>query len=64
MPKALASEARIGEGDTVEVSVKDGAIIVRPAQTTYSLQELVAKIKPRNRHGESDWGKPVGYEQW
>lgn len=53
LPKALALEARIGEGDTVEVSVKDGTIIVRPSQTTYSVQELVSKITSRNRHGET-----------
>lgn len=64
LPKALALEARIGEGDTVEVSVKDGTIIVRPSQTTYSVQELVSKITSRNRHGETDWGKPTGHEQW
>jgi antitoxin MazE len=64
LTKAVAPEARIGEGDTVEVSVKDGAIIVRPAQTTYTLDELVSKITPRNRHDETDWGKPMGHERW
>lgn len=64
LPKAVAAEARIGEGDTVEVSVMDGSIIVRPAQAAYSLHELVSKITPRNRHSETDWGKPKGIEQW
>ena len=64
LPKAVTSEARIGEGDTVEVSVKDGAIIVRPAPVAFTLHELVSKITPRNRHGETDWGKPEGHEQW
>lgn len=64
LPKAVATEARIGEGDTVDISVKDGAIIVRPAQPTYTLRELVSKITPRNRHGETDWGKAEGNEQW
>ena len=64
LPKAVALEARIGEGDTVEVSVKDGMIIVRPAQPTYSLRELVSKITPRNRHSDTGWGKPAGREQW
>lgn len=64
LPKAFASEARIGEGDTVEVSVEDGAIIVRLAQATYSLRDLVSKITPRNRHGETDWGRPEEHEQW
>ena len=64
LPKAVASEAHVGEGDTVEISVKDGAIIVRPAQATYSLQELVNKITSRNRHVETEWVKPMGREPW
>lgn len=64
LPKSVAAEARIDEGDTVEVSVKDGVIVVRPAQATFSLHELVSKITPRNRHHETDWGKPEGHEQW
>jgi antitoxin MazE len=65
LPKSVALEAQLDEGDTVLVSVKDGAIVVRPARPTYSLDTLVAKITPRNRHGESDWGTtPVGHELW
>lgn len=64
LPKAVALAAKLGEGDTVELSVKDGAIIVRAARPAYSLDELVAKITPRNRHTESDWGEATGLEPW
>lgn len=64
LSKAVALEARLAEGDTVEVSAKDGVLIIRAARPAYSLEELVAKITPRNRHGESDWGEPAGREQW
>jgi len=64
LPKAVAAAAQLDEGDTVEVSVKAGSIVVRPARPTYSLDELVSKITPRNRHGEHDWGGPVGDESW
>ena len=64
LPKAVALEARIGEGDTVEVSVRDGEIVVRASRPAYSLLELVDQITPENRHGETDWGKPLGHEQW
>jgi antitoxin MazE len=64
LPKAVALEARIGEGDTVEMSVKDGEIVLRAARPAYSLRDLVDKITPRNRHGETDWGKPSGSEEW
>lgn len=64
LPKALASEARIGEGDTAEVSVEEGAIVVRPARAAYSLEELLNKTTPRNRHEETGWGGPAGRERW
>ena len=64
LPKSVAQEAEVGEGDTVDVSVKNGAIVIRPSRPTYSLERLVAKITPQNRHDESDWGAPVGHETW
>lgn len=64
LPKSVALEARVDEGDTVDVSVKNGAIVIRPSRPTYSLRQLVAKITPRNRHDESDWNAPVGHETW
>jgi len=59
LPKSVALEADIDEGDTVDISVKSGAIVIRPSRPTYSLNQLVGKITPRNRHGESDWGAAV-----
>jgi antitoxin MazE len=60
----VGREAQVDEGDTVDVSVKNGAIVIRPSRPTYSLEELVARITPRNRHDGSDWGPPVGGEAW
>jgi antitoxin MazE len=64
LPKSVAVEAQVDEGDTVNVSVKNGAIVIRPSRPTYSLEELVAGITPGNRHTESDWGTPIGHEVW
>ena len=64
LPKSIAIEARLDAGDTVEVSVRNGAIVIRPSRPTYSLDQLVARITPRNRHSESDWGASVGDEAW
>ena len=64
LPKSVALEADVDEGDTVDVSVKNGAIVIRPSRPTYSLERLVAQITSRNRHGESDWSVPVGQETW
>lgn len=64
LPKSVAREAQLDEGDTVDVSVDNGTIVVRPSRPRYSLDELVGRITARNRHSESDWGAPAGYEAW
>jgi antitoxin MazE len=37
---------------------------VRPARTRYTLDELIERLTPRNRHRETDWGYTVGNELW
>ena len=64
LPQWLAREARVGEGDAVEVSIERQAILIRPARPRYSLAGLTKRITPANRHGETDWGGPVGGEPW
>jgi antitoxin MazE len=55
---------QLDEGDTVQVLVDNGAIVIRPSRPRYSLDELVRRITPKNRHDESDWGGPLGDEVW
>ena len=64
LPKSVARDAHLDEGDTVEVSFDNGAIVIRPSRPRYSLDELVGRITARNRHTESDWGGPLGDEVW
>ena len=64
IPKSVAREARLDDGDSVEVSVDNGTIVIRPSRPRYSLDELVGRITARNRHDESAWGAPVGDELW
>jgi len=65
--KALLSDAQINVGDAVNISVKDGALIVTPAQRVrkkYILKDLVSKIPKGHQTRETDWGEPVGKEIW
>jgi antitoxin MazE len=64
LPKSVALEAQLAEGDTVDVSVDNGAIVIRPARPRYTLDELVERITSRNRHRETDWSTPQGHEVW
>lgn len=64
LPKSVAREAQLDEGDTVDVSVDHGVIVIRPSRPRYSLEELVGRITARNRHDESEWSSPIGHEAW
>lgn len=64
LPRAVAREVRLDEGDRVHVSVDNGAIVIRPSHPRYSLDELVRRITPKNRPDETDWGGQFGNEVW
>ena len=66
IPKALAKQTGVKNGSTVNLTVENGRMVIQPMhrQRKYSLQELVAKITPENRHPATDWGSPVGKETW
>ncbi len=67
LTKNLLSDAHLGVGDEVDISVRDGVIIVKPAKKMrgkHSLEDLVARIPENYQTGEIDWGEPVGKEVW
>lgn len=65
IPRAIAAEARVSEGDHLVLAVaEDGSIVLRSARRKYSLEELVSQITPKNRHQETDWGQAEGKEAW
>jgi antitoxin MazE len=64
IPKPILQQAQISEGDEVEIRVEGGHIALAPLKTKLTLESLVAGITPENRHGEIDWGKPIGREVW
>jgi antitoxin MazE len=62
IPKAIAEQASIKQGDAIVIEALDGRVELRPAERIPTLEELVAQITPENRHKEVDWGPPVGKE--
>ena len=67
LPKSLLADAQLGVGDEVDISVKDGVMIVKPAKKIrgkHSLKDLVARIPENYQSGEIDWGEPAGREDW
>lgn len=65
IPKPYAKEARLKDGTSVDLKVEEGCLIIRPSKVkVYDLRTLVSRITPRNRHKETDTGRPVGREVW
>jgi antitoxin MazE len=64
IPQEIARQARISEGDCLALALQDGAIVLRSTRPRYDLSELVSRINRKNRHGETDWGAPLGKESW
>jgi len=65
IPLAIAKQAGLSAGDCVALALdSDGGIVLRPTRRRHELSELVARITPRNRHRETDWGQPQGEESW
>jgi antitoxin MazE len=64
IPNAILEQAKMREGDEVDISVENGRIALEPVKPKVTLETLVAGITPENRHGELDWGPPVGREIW
>jgi len=62
IPKAVAEQVRMKQGDAIVIEALDGCVELRPAERIPTLEELVAQITPENRYEELDWGPPVGKE--
>lgn len=65
IPKAFAEEAAVEEGSTVDLSVSEGQIVVRPLRAPrYELSKLLAGVSEDNLHAEVETGPPLGREAW
>lgn len=65
IPKSFAAGLNITSSTTVEVSVENGNIVVRPVtKPAYTLDDLLEDVTDENLHGEIDWGPSVGSEIW
>ncbi|AKX93781.1 multidrug transporter MatE [Moorella thermoacetica] len=62
IPLSLAQKIGLREGTPVDLQVDEDAIIIRRKQ--YSLEQMLARVKPENIHSEIDTGPQVGREIW
>jgi len=62
LPAAVMEAAHLVLNQAVEVRAENGRVIIEPAVPSYSLDDLLARITPENRHTELDFGTPQGKE--
>jgi antitoxin MazE len=62
IPKPVAAEARLKEGDPLEIEVVEGRVELRRARRMPTLAKLVSQITPENRYAEIATGAEVGKE--
>jgi len=67
LSKDLLADVDIEIGDSVDVSVRDGSLMVTPVRRVrggLDLEMLVREIPADYEPVEVDWGPPVGREVW
>jgi antitoxin MazE len=68
VPSAFAKEIGASAGKRAEMTVEDGALVVKVAaprkRRRYRLEDLIVGISQESYHREVDWGGTTGNEVW
>ena len=64
IPKSFVTETRLEPDTEVDLSLVNGALVITPTKTDYSLERLLGGVTEENLHAEVDTGVPVGNEVW
>ena len=65
LPSKVAKDLHVENGTEVDVQVVRGKLVITPVETRkYSLDELLAEVRPGNLHDEALKGPPRGREAW
>ncbi|MBF0546363.1 MAG: AbrB/MazE/SpoVT family DNA-binding domain-containing protein [Candidatus Riflebacteria bacterium] len=62
IPKPFANEIHLENNSSVEISLKDGAIVVEPSADEIDFDDLLKKVNKSNLHKLIDFGPPCGKE--
>ena len=65
IPKSFAAEVGLDSNSSVEMSLRDGKLIVMPFEKPkFNLKKLLAQVTEENLHHEVNTGPAVGGEVW
>lgn len=62
IPKSIAQEARMQEGDAILIRAAQNRIELQRAERIPTLKDFVAKFDSESRTEETAWGPDVGKE--
>jgi len=63
IPSALAKEVGLSPNTKVELRLEGNKLVIVPNRKK-QLEVLLKRITPENVHGEVDWGRKCGNEEW
>ena len=65
IPKSFVEETHLTKGCVVDLSVRDGKLVIDPARKQkYRLEDLLKRVSKSNLHSEVDTGHAVGRDGW
>lgn len=64
LPKDVVKKAKFRDGKSVSIKNIGSSVLITASSKEETLDDLVSKITPENRHKEVYWGPPVGNEVW
>lgn len=64
IPKPFAEQAKLTENAPVDVLLKNGQVVIVPADPALTLSTLLEGITKENLHEAVETGEPVGKEAW
>jgi antitoxin ChpS len=66
LPRQMLRTLGLAAGASVAVTVEDGRLVLSPARPRYTLDELLAGMKPGDMPTAPGWtdASPVGREAW
>jgi antitoxin MazE len=62
IPKPVVEEAKLKEGDSLEIEAAEGRVELRRPAKVPTLSQLISRITPENRYTEITVGAEVGKE--
>ncbi len=66
LPRQLLRTLGLSAGASVAVTLEDGRLVISPARPRYSLDQLLADMKPGDMPTAEGWdgAPPAGQEAW